>query len=429
MTTETPNKSTANIISPVPQKQEVKLTAKKSKKVANKKSASGSNRRSSRQKLTKKFVQSHITSSLSTSNGGIGSNSGIVGNTVSGAANNNNLTDMSFGVSDQEETRHSFSGGNSSIETKPIIRKSTNKPEPLFIASDPNNLDATSQSQTTGSIQESSQSPKYINENGEIIKIVRMRQEEIINCLCSYCEEDGLMIQCELCLCWQHGLCNGIEKESQVPEKYICYICRNPQRGRASLKYIHDQDWMYEGKLPVASYHAVSPDLEERFEILRKTHVLTGNLLELKKFMHSLKVKINIAENKDHPKMYLWTNKWESSPTKDAKTENCNGKSLLNNDDIKNDEEDNNDKKSSKNDNDNNLQNIEEDKKIKCERNDSIGIIKKPTIPQPEAPIDPVECQRRLLEHIKNQQSYVIDRLQTIESQIMGKSKFRFMKK
>lgn len=158
--------------------------------------------------------------------------------------------------------------------------------------------------------------PGFISENGEMIKIVSMRQEEIINCLCSYGEEDGLMIQCELCLCWQHGVCNGIEKESEVPEKYVCYICKNPQRGRESMKHVHDQDWLYDGRLPMASFHRPSPKHAERFDMLKQSHQLTGNLLELKNFLHSLKVKINIAENKHHPKMYLWSTKWEcSSPT------------------------------------------------------------------------------------------------------------------
>lgn len=169
----------------------------------------------------------------------------------------------------------------------------------------------------------------FIDENGELIKFVRMRQEEIINCICAYAEEDGLMIQCELCLCWQHGFCHGIEKESLVPDKYVCYICQNPQSGRASMKYIHDQEWLYEGRLPVATKQqsvvahdpgldetppTVPPKHKERFDKLKNSHRLTGNLLDLKRFMHSLQVKINIAENKDHPKMYLWAKKWERSP-------------------------------------------------------------------------------------------------------------------
>ncbi|KXJ70890.1 hypothetical protein RP20_CCG022187 [Aedes albopictus] len=164
------------------------------------------------------------------------------------------------------------------------------------------------------SINAAVNSPRFINENGEVIKIVSMKKEEIINCMCGYGEEDGLMVQCELCLCWQHGICNGFERDNQVPDKYVCYICRNPQGGRESRKYIHDQDWLYEGKLPVASYHAQNSKHATRFDILKQSHTLGGNLLELKRFMHSLKVKINIAEKKDHPKMYLWSKKWENSP-------------------------------------------------------------------------------------------------------------------
>lgn len=86
--------------------------------------------------------------------------------------------------------------------------------------------------------------------NGELVKVEQLRKEEIINCTCGFMEEDGLMIQCDLCLCWQHGHCNAIEGEKDVPEKYICYICRHPYRERPSKKYFHDQDWIKEGKLP-----------------------------------------------------------------------------------------------------------------------------------------------------------------------------------
>lgn len=320
--------------------------------------------------------------------------------------------------------------------------------------------------------------PKYINENGEVIKIVRMRQEEIINCLCSYVEEDGLMIQCELCLCWQHGICNGIEKESQVPEKYVCYICRNPQRGRESMKYVHDQDWLHAGKLPVATYHGPNSKHAERFEMLKQSHTLTGNLTELKRFMHSLKVKINIAENKDHPKMYLWSKKWEKSPmsselvgietlaqsdkpesklttnealnqlfsntepTKDDVKEEINATTMevttettaLNTDksttvQIKEEAELTVQKPNEFNDdklmvdqsilagllNNSGGVNVE-----RAQEAITVNTVNIPCIPQPEAAIDPSECQLRLLDHIQKQQNLVMGRLQTIEAQIIG---------
>lgn len=135
-----------------------------------------------------------------------------------------------------------------------------------------------------------------IIEGGEVIKIVRMKREEIINCTCGITEEDGLMIQCELCLCWQHAYCNNIERENQVPEKYICYICQNPVRQRSSKKYFHDQDWLKLGTLPTGSYHSRDEDvLNKRFEKLKKSHDISGGLLELKDYVHTLKVKIKIA--------------------------------------------------------------------------------------------------------------------------------------
>lgn len=41
--------------------------------------------------------------------------------------------------------------------------------------------------------------------------------EEVVKCICSYMEENGLMVQCELCLTWQHALCMGYKHESDVP--------------------------------------------------------------------------------------------------------------------------------------------------------------------------------------------------------------------
>ncbi|XP_075151382.1 protein MBD-R2-like [Haematobia irritans] len=246
--------------------------------------------------------------------------------------------DSSFsGVADLEETRHSFNA-------TPDIHKDNNKKRKSNLPA--NTSLSNVESPITADSGSSSLQPlsandcdalqattQYIKENGELIKIVRMRQEEIINCLCGYIEEDGLMIQCELCLCWQHGICNGIDKESQVPDKYVCYICRHPLRARKSMQFKHDQDWLYEGKLPTANYHSQNEALlNKRGEYLKRSHTLTGNLLELKDFMHSLKVKINIANNKCHPKLYLWAKKWDEDIEikTEIKTEiECKGRGLL----------------------------------------------------------------------------------------------------
>ncbi|KAJ0181393.1 hypothetical protein K1T71_003478 [Dendrolimus kikuchii] len=138
-------------------------------------------------------------------------------------------------------------------------------------------------------------------ENGERIKIVHMKREEIINCHCGFREEDGLMVQCELCLCWQHALCHNIQREADVPEKYTCSICLNPRRGRRSRRFLHDQDRLYEGLLPAA----------RACDSLRRSHELTGNLLRIDDALHALTLKYYVATKKDHPKLYLWAKDWE----------------------------------------------------------------------------------------------------------------------
>ncbi|KAK0077917.1 hypothetical protein PV325_003286 [Microctonus aethiopoides] len=150
--------------------------------------------------------------------------------------------------------------------------------------------------------------------NGELVKVEQLRREEIINCTCGFMEEDGLMIQCDLCLCWQHGHCNSIEREKDVPEKYICFICRHPYRQRPSQKYIHDQDWIKEGKLPSFSKRTKNQaGINQRIAMLKRSYDLVSILHQVKQILQSLRVKINVAQKKDHPKLYLWAKNWDKS--------------------------------------------------------------------------------------------------------------------
>ncbi|CAH0722904.1 unnamed protein product, partial [Brenthis ino] len=165
-------------------------------------------------------------------------------------------------------------------------------------------MDKTQQPQSSESNEDQKESNTYMyTETGERIKIEHMKREEIINCHCGYREEDGLMVQCELCLCWQHALCHNIQREADVPEKYTCSICLNPWRGRRSARFTHDQDRLYEGALPGAPPSAP----------LRRAHELSGNLLRIQDALHALRVKYHVATKKDHPKLYLWAKDWENA--------------------------------------------------------------------------------------------------------------------
>ncbi len=60
----------------------------------------------------------------------------------------------------------------------------------------------------------------------------------VLSCVCSTYMIIVIVIimQCEQCLCWQHGDCIGIRSGS-LPKKYICCICSNPPGQRSRLKH------------------------------------------------------------------------------------------------------------------------------------------------------------------------------------------------
>lgn len=58
--------------------------------------------------------------------------------------------------------------------------------------------------------------------------------EEVTRCICGNTdlqvegnlEDNGLFVQCDNCLVWQHGYCVGLLTDSQMPETYHCELCR-----------------------------------------------------------------------------------------------------------------------------------------------------------------------------------------------------------
>ncbi len=64
---------------------------------------------------------------------------------------------------------------------------------------------------------------------------------DVVHCACGNHKSVGLMIQCDICLCWQHGGCLGINSNSQVPDCHVCWICSEPGNRLRELKY---RSWM-----------------------------------------------------------------------------------------------------------------------------------------------------------------------------------------
>uniref|UniRef100_A0A7M4F6T3 PHD finger protein 20 n=1 Tax=Crocodylus porosus TaxID=8502 RepID=A0A7M4F6T3_CROPO len=103
---------------------------------------------------------------------------------------------------------------------------------------------------------------------------------EIVRCICELEEENDFMIQCEECLCWQHGVCMGL-LEDNVPEKYTCYICQDP---------------------PECSY----------FIYLQNRHPLLPYHLEKLKVLNLVIFTVlSLSRNKEHPDLKLWCHPWK----------------------------------------------------------------------------------------------------------------------
>lgn len=127
---------------------------------------------------------------------------------------------------------------------------------------------------------------------------------EIVRCICELDEENGFMIQCEECLCWQHSVCMGLLEDS-IPEQYICYICRDPPGQRWNAKYRYDKEWLNNGRMYGLSF------VKENYSHLNakkivSTHHLLADVCGITEVLHGLQLKIGILKNKHHPDLRLW---------------------------------------------------------------------------------------------------------------------------
>ncbi|XP_030075221.1 PHD finger protein 20-like protein 1 isoform X2 [Microcaecilia unicolor] len=127
---------------------------------------------------------------------------------------------------------------------------------------------------------------------------------EIVRCVCEMDEENGFMIQCEECLCWQHSVCMGVLEDS-IPEQYICYICRDPPGQRWSAKYRYHKEWLSNGHMCGLSF------LNENYSHLNakkivSTHHLLADVYGASEILHGLQLKIGILKNKEHPDLRFW---------------------------------------------------------------------------------------------------------------------------
>ncbi|KAJ8013230.1 hypothetical protein DPEC_G00051110 [Dallia pectoralis] len=135
--------------------------------------------------------------------------------------------------------------------------------------------------------------------------------QEIVRCICEMDEENGFMIQCEECMCWQHSVCMGLLEDS-IPDQYICYVCRDPPGQRWSAKYLHDREWLNKGHMYGLSF-VTDNYSQQNSEKIVSTHQLLADVFSVNHILNGLQLKMDILQNKHNPNLHFWARSWVNS--------------------------------------------------------------------------------------------------------------------
>ncbi|KAK3786063.1 hypothetical protein RRG08_058125 [Elysia crispata] len=145
---------------------------------------------------------------------------------------------------------------------------------------------------------------------------------DMVNCVCGERHHTGLMIQCEVCLCWQHFKCADVKKTGVPPLNYVCLICENSPGTRDSCKYLHDMGWERRGELPSFPFVQQQASGGSKSSRISNTAHLTTlasecndlltSLHGIKHALHSTRRQIKISKEEDDPEFQLWQTDWDN---------------------------------------------------------------------------------------------------------------------
>ncbi|GFO13919.1 PHD finger protein 20-like protein 1 [Plakobranchus ocellatus] len=143
---------------------------------------------------------------------------------------------------------------------------------------------------------------------------------DMVNCTCGQRHHTGLMIQCEVCMCWQHFKCADVKKTGVPPANYVCLICENSPGTRDSCKFIHDFGWERRGELPsfsfkqqqTGSHPSSSSSTSHLTTLASECNDLLTALHGIKRALHSTRRQIKISKEEDDPEFQLWQTDWDN---------------------------------------------------------------------------------------------------------------------
>ncbi|XP_039878817.1 PHD finger protein 20-like protein 1 isoform X1 [Simochromis diagramma] len=132
---------------------------------------------------------------------------------------------------------------------------------------------------------------------------------EVVRCVCEVDEENDFMIQCESCLCWQHGTCMGLY-EDNVPHNYICYYCRQTAGWRCAQRFRSEPDLLKSGHMFGLSCVKENYSEVNASKISHTSHLL-AHTYGISQVLSALQLKISLLRSPSHPDQQLWRSPWK----------------------------------------------------------------------------------------------------------------------
>ncbi|XP_030588685.1 PHD finger protein 20-like isoform X2 [Archocentrus centrarchus] len=131
---------------------------------------------------------------------------------------------------------------------------------------------------------------------------------EVVRCVCEVDEENDFMIQCESCLCWQHGTCMGLY-EDNVPHNYICYCCRQTAGWRHAQRFLSEPNLLKSGHMFGLSCVKENYSEINASKISHTSHLL-AHTYGISQVLSALQLKISLLHSPSHPDQQLWRLPW-----------------------------------------------------------------------------------------------------------------------
>ncbi|XP_026188971.1 PHD finger protein 20-like [Mastacembelus armatus] len=269
---------------------------------------------------------------------------------------------------------------------------------------------------------------------------------EVVRCVCEVDEENDFMIQCESCLCWQHGTCMGLY-EDNVPHNYICYYCRHTAGWRRAQRFLSEPDLLISGHMFGLSCVKENYSEINASKISHTSHLL-AHTHGLSQVMSGLQLKISLLHSPPHPDLQLWRLPWRqedgpkltSSPRGESavcyvSSEHCYQKpgaswekeekerqtAVVKQEDMKPEDVIKQEPDTTKDDSRNTVTHSDThgDKGLKMEEHTHTGSEEHAQTHTPEPrPASVAECQLNLLEHVESLHQQISTRMDLIEREL-----------